>query len=121
MIIEESAPYLALLAENARLTNLLRLAESSVSLLRADLEGQDRVIAGLAMELRRLRAAESPGTDDGAFEGTGWHSHGLSWQHTEPRKMVERWNGAWVTFIDGHRVEVIIALDAMRAAVPGSV
>ena len=119
--------------------NLLRLAEASVSLLRADLAAtQERAdvdaeaLRMATLELRRLRAAEAPGTDDEAFEGTGWRSYPYpldgatvrAWEHVKPgnRRGVciipttDRW---WV-FIE-QSVSARLALDAMRAAVPGSV
>ena len=81
----------------------------------------------LALELRRLRAAEAPGTDDAAFEGTGWTVHcGDSWWHLNTGEYftVEPHNkGGWRVMDHTDRAvsRFPIALDAMRAAVPGSV
>lgn len=74
----------------------------------------------LALELRRLRAAEAPGTDDEALEGTGWRWLMGEWQHQEDPPVWSH-NGVWLTRIAGQIVRFSVAIDAMRAAVPGSV
>ena len=72
----------------------------------------------LALELRRLRAAEAPGTDDAAFEGTGWARQADFWTHSSGATVYNR-GGGWRFGLDSRFFR--FALDAMRAAVPGSV
>lgn len=83
----------------------------------------------LALELRRLREAET-GTDTEAFKGTGWTPHGRgTWYHAETRTTVRPFGSRYVIFRDANGwwggkqdpEEYDLALDAMRAAVPGSV
>lgn len=116
--------------------NLLRLAEASVSLLRADLEQTTTAWAqecaeslrraderdAARLELRRLRAAEAPGTDDAAFEGTGWAFHPAGWRHASGAVVLSH-DAQWrITGSAPHPHTIHdVALDAMRAAVPGSV
>jgi len=110
-------------AEVADLTTRLRLAEASVALLRADMDAQ-------ALELRRLRAAEAAGTDDAAFEGTGWAWDVDAWVHAGGRYVIEtgfaalKWGWADDNADDAACADDVrdfrLALDAMRAAVPGS-
>lgn len=83
------------------------------------------------LEIRRLRAAEAPGTDDEVFEGTGWSSliGGLEWLYEAGTRAVivkradhptKDW--AWESWEKGVRTATDgLALDTMRAAVPGSV
>lgn len=76
----------------------------------------------LALDLRRLRAAEAPGTDDEAFEGTGWwFSLGRqAWVHKSGAAAGRRYGlTGWST--EAANAPFLFALDAMRAAVPGSV
>lgn len=81
----------------------------------------------LALELRRLRAAEAPGTDDEAL--APWESVGDEdrpiwryWQAPGRAVLVSRGAGKWSHF-DGKKwtYDYDLALDAMRAAVTGSV
>lgn len=112
-------------AEVASLTNLLRLAEASVSLLRADLATTTDERAAARLELRRLRAAETPGTDDEALEAMGWRWDGpeRTWVHSS-HGFITRQNyhvRPWLIENDPSIECPRLALDAMRAAVPGSV
>ena len=81
----------------------------------------------LALELRRLRAAEAPGTDDAAFEGTGWDAMVGDWWLWErpdaPPVAVKRGaDDKWEAWRLGVVVaRSVLAFDLMRAAVPGSV
>lgn len=78
-------------------------------------------LAAARLELRRLRAAEAPGTDDAAFEGTGWERHHewhRGWVHRDAR-VYRHDDGLWRVL--GHNRTFRFALDAMRAAVLGSV
>lgn len=63
----------------------------------------------LSLELRRIRAADAPVTDDDAFRGSGWHfSLGRQqWVHT---------SGVTVPRASG-----VVTFAAMRVAAPGSV
>lgn len=95
-----------------------------------------RIVAerdALALELRRLRAAEAPGTDDEAFAGTGWIWRPAGWCHDDldgwvcqaPYRVLA--NGEpipwFIVFAAAQSVpaDFPLALDAMRAAVRGSV
>lgn len=84
------------------------------------------------LELRRLRAAEAPGTDDGALEGTGWRaslSSSVGWSRGIAGPSIVRVSLGWEVLkappggayplVSGGLFD--LALDAMRAAVPGSV
>lgn len=77
------------------------------------------------LELRRIRAAEAPGTDDEAFEGTGWRAQSPDgWRIFAGMASIPVWRdgeGAWLCWDDSRTVSHRFALDAMRAAVPGSV
>lgn len=80
----------------------------------------------LALELRRLRAAEAPGTDDAAVAPwtpsieTVIGSPLPVWTHPSGVGITAIWPGRWVT-LDDRGGQWALALDAMRAAVPGSV
>lgn len=75
------------------------------------------------LELRRLRAAEAPGTDDEAFEGTGWRAlDGARWVWMEGADSVALHRGArgWEAWRGGACVAGgPLAYDTMRAAVSG--
>lgn len=85
------------------------------------IEGLHAEVERLRLEIRRIHAAEEPGSDDAAFEGTGWTGtaeQGVSdgyttracWTHTSgARVLVDDLRSAGLVFTD------------MRAAVPGSV
>lgn len=98
----------------------------TVVALRADLDDKCSALttawdenARLALELRRLRAAEAPGTDDEAFSGTGWDWLDGAWVHVSGPVVGMDEEGLWTSDDVAQRNE--LALDAMRAAVPGSV
>lgn len=97
-------------AEVERLTTAPRLAEASVSLLRADLGARD-------LELRRLRAAQSPGTDDEAVAPWTWCEPRGDWQHGD--WTIERDHHEWVLCRWGIEKQVVgryaLAVDAMVA------
>ena len=82
-------------------------------------------IDALALELRRLRAAEAPGSDDEAL--APWVRYGAGWAHIPSGLTVVASRNGWSTFVPGGAyvgaipADFPIALDAMRAAVPGSV
>lgn len=94
--------------------NVLDPVEDAIDGLHAEVER-------LRLEIRRIHAAEKPGSDDAAFEGTGWvgipervfGDGGIDrgyWTHT---------SGARVC-VDDLRSTGLVFPD-MRAAVPGSV
>lgn len=120
----------ALHDEVSDLTTRLRLAEASVTMLRADLATRDAMLASerdlndkLETEIRRLRAAEAPGTDDGAVAPWVWRScpgQGYFWEHPTGPRVARIWTG-WSRSNAAGDGPSHLALDAMRAAVPGSV
>lgn len=114
--LDDARTVVALHDEVERLTNLLRLAEASVSLLRGDIDHA-------RLELRRLRAAEAPGTDDEAVAPWVWDEGRSEWVHPGGPTVWRHCGVAWAYETDsspGCECHAF-ALDAMRAAVPGSV
>lgn len=81
----------------------------------------------LALEARRIRAAESPGKDDGALSGTGWKWEFGAWRHpgtdirVEPERFrVDRVSRGWVAARPGSlsHERGSLAWDLMRNVVP---
>ena len=83
--------------------------DARVGFLRREVEQAEATEEHYRLELRRVRAAEAPVTDDAAFRGTGWHfSIGRQcWVHKSGATVARGPGGA--------------TIDAMRAAVPESV
>lgn len=84
------------------------------------------------LELRRIRAAEVPGSDDAAFEGTGWVVRGDDWLWTGtsadgPQAVqISHYAGYWYAH-DALRAQSVgvppqrLAFTLMRLVAPGSV